>query len=98
MATEFQKAVWDEIDKIHYGRTKSYKEIAIILGKPEASRAVANACGKNPTPIIRPCHRVICSNGEIGGYSGPGGRNTKIKLFEDEKELSLFKETINLKI
>ena len=85
MATEFQKAVWDEIDKIPYGRTKSYKEIAIILGKPRAARAVANACGKNPTPIIRPCHRVICSNGEIGGYSASGGANLKKRLLEKEK-------------
>ena len=85
MATEFQKAVWDEIDKIPYGRTKSYKEIAIILGKPRAARAVANACGKNPTPIIRPCHRVICSNGEIGGYSAIGGATLKKRLLEKEK-------------
>ena len=84
MATEFQKAVWDEIDKIPYGRTKSYKEIAIILGKPKAARAVANACGKNPAPIIRPCHRVICSNGEIGGYSASGGATLKKRLLEKE--------------
>ena len=89
MATEFQKAVWDEIDKIPYGRTKSYKEIAIILGKPRAARAVANACGKNPTPITRPCHRVICSNGEIGGYSAPGGAKMKIKLLKNQKNLNL---------
>ena len=85
MVTKFQESVWNEIDKITYGKTKSYKEIALILGKPNAARAVANACAKNPIPIIRPCHRVICSNGEIGGYSGPGGKNTKIKLLEDEK-------------
>ena len=84
MVTEFQKAVWDEIDKIPYGRTKSYKEIAIILGNPRAARAVANACGKNPTPIIRPCHRVICSNGEIGGYSASGGATLKKRLLEKE--------------
>jgi len=84
LATEFQKAVWSEINKISYGRTKSYKEIATILGKPRAARAVANACGKNPTPIIRPCHRVIRSNGDIGGYSAPGGAITKKKLLLKE--------------
>ena len=84
MATEFQRLVWDEIDKIPRGTTKSYKEIAIILGMPDAARAVANACGKNPTPIIRPCHRVICSNGDIGGYSAPGGAVTKKKLLLKE--------------
>jgi methylated-DNA-[protein]-cysteine S-methyltransferase len=84
MATEFQRLVWDEIDKIPSGTTKSYKEIAVILGMPDAARAVANACGKNPTPIIRPCHRVICSNGDIGGYSAPGGAVTKKKLLLKE--------------
>jgi O-6-methylguanine DNA methyltransferase len=77
LATEFQKSVWAEIDKIPYGKTVTYKQIAENIGKPNASRAVANACGQNPTPIIRPCHRVICSNGDIGGYSAPGGAIAK---------------------
>ncbi|MDA9611257.1 MGMT family protein [Gammaproteobacteria bacterium] len=84
MATDFQKKVWKEIDKIPYGKTVTYKEIAKKIGKPNASRAVANACGKNPAPIIRPCHRVIRSNGEIGGYSAPGGAIAKKVLLEKE--------------
>jgi O-6-methylguanine DNA methyltransferase len=84
MATEFQKLVWNEIDKIPFGETKSYKNIAISIGKPNASRAVANACGQNPLPVIRPCHRVICSNGNIGGYSAPGGAQEKIRLLKVE--------------
>lgn len=84
MATEFQKLVWNEIDKIPFGETKSYKDIAINIGKPNASRAVANACGQNPLPVIRPCHRVICSNGNIGGYSAPGGAQEKIRLLNVE--------------
>ena len=72
------------MDKIPFGQTKSYKDIAINLGKPNASRSVANACGKIPTPIIRPCHRVICSNGSLGGYSVPGGAIKKKKLLESE--------------
>ena len=80
MATDFQKLVWAEIDKIPYGSTITYKDIAKNSGKPNAARAVANACGQNPEPIIRPCHRVICSNGDIGGYSGPGGPEAKKKL------------------
>ena len=84
MATEFQKLVWNEIDKIPFGETKSYKDIAINIGKPNASRAVANACGQNPLPVIRPCHRVICSNGNIGGYSAPGGAQEKIRLLKAE--------------
>ena len=84
MTTNFQKLVWAEIDKIPYGSTITYKEIAIKIGKPNAVRAVANACGQNPTPIIRPCHRVICSNGDMGGYSGPGGAEAKKKLLLKE--------------
>jgi len=84
MPTHFELSVWKEIDKIPYCETRSYKEIAVNLGKPNASRAVANACGKNPKPITRPCHRVICSNGNIGGYSAPGGAEEKLKLLKKE--------------
>ena len=64
--TNFQKKVWNEIKKIPKGRTTSYKQIAIAIGHPKAARAVANACGKYPNPIITPCHRVITSDGTIG--------------------------------
>lgn len=84
MATDFQKKVWNEIDKIPYGKTVTYKDIAKKIGRPNASRAVANACGKNPTPITRPCHRVICSNGDIGGYSALGGTEAKRRLLKKE--------------
>jgi O-6-methylguanine DNA methyltransferase len=60
------------------------KILPINIGKPNASRAVANACGQNPLPVIRPCHRVICSNGNIGGYSAPGGAQEKIRLLKVE--------------
>ncbi len=84
MPTKFQQLVWNEIEKIPYGETRSYKDIAVSIGKPRAARAVANACAKNSIPIKRPCHRVICSNGQLGGYSGPGGIETKKKLLEQE--------------
>ena len=84
MPTKFQQLVWNEIEKIPYGETRSYKDIAVSIGKPRAARAVANACAKNPIPIKRPCHRVICSNGQLGGYSGLGGIETKKKLLEQE--------------
>ena len=83
-SSHFQKLVWKEIEKIPYGKTKSYKDIAIRIGNPKSFRAVANACGKNPLPIIRPCHRVICSNGEIGGYSANGGVKIKKALLKIE--------------
>ena len=82
--TNFQKKVWNEIKKIPKGRTTSYKQIAIAIGHPKAARAVANACGKNPNPIIIPCHRVITSDGTIGGYSAEGGVNTKRALLAKE--------------
>ena len=82
--TDFQRLVCTEIEKIPYGETRAYQDIAIRIGMPKSYRAVANACGKNPLPIIRPCHRVICSNGEIGGYSINGGVTLKKALLKCE--------------
>ena len=79
--TKFQKDVWKAILKIPKGKTISYKKLAEISGYPKAVRAVA----ANPLPVIIPCHRVIRSNGTIGGYSGSGGIKTKIKLLKEEK-------------
>ena len=82
--TAFQKKVWSEIDKIARGEVVTYSQIAKNIGHPKAARAVANACGANPNPIIVPCHRVIRSDGELGGYSGPGGIKKKKELLENE--------------
>ena len=82
--TNFQIKVWNEILKIPKGQIKTYKEIARSIRKPKTSRAVANACGKNPFPIKIPCHRVIRSDGRLGGYSGNGGIKTKRKLLRSE--------------
>ena len=82
--TDFQIRVWNEIIKIPKGKVKTYKELAHLIHKPRASRAVANACGKNPYPIKIPCHRVIRSDGGLGGYSGKGGIKTKRKLLKNE--------------
>ena len=87
--TKFQLAVWTEIAKIKSGTTKTYLELANLLGKPKSARAVANACGKNPYPGTIPCHRVVRSDGSLGGYSGVGGIKTKRKLLE--KEINNFK-------
>jgi methylated-DNA-[protein]-cysteine S-methyltransferase len=67
--TEFQKEVWTELSRIPYGETISYGELARRVGRPNGPRAVGQANGKNPIPIIVPCHRVVASNG-IGGYGG----------------------------
>ena len=85
IGTPFQIKVWKEIIKIPKGKTKTYKEIAINIGHPNSARAVANACARNPHPILIPCHRVIRSDGNIGGYSGPGGASQKKKLLLKEK-------------
>ena len=82
--TDFQILVWKEILKIPYGETRTYKEIAQAIGKPNSSRAVANACGKNPYAPDIPCHRVIRTDGKLGGYSGVGGVKMKEKLLKIE--------------
>ena len=82
--TVFQKRVWNELKKIPRGEVRTYKEIAIKIEKPKAARAVANACASNPNPIVVPCHRVIRSDGGLGGYSGPGGIKQKKELLENE--------------
>ena len=82
--TEFQLKVWNEIKKIPKGNVKTYKEIAEIIGNPNSARAVANACGKNPFLIKIPCHRVVRSDGDLGGYSGKGGVDMKKKLLMNE--------------
>ena len=84
VGTDFDIKVWKEILKIPRGSVKSYKEIAIILKKPKSARAVANACGKNPYAPTVPCHRVIRSDGHLGGYSGQGGIEMKRKLLIKE--------------
>ena len=68
--TLFQKQVWEEMQKIPFGETATYAQIAKRIGRPEAWRAVANACAANPILIIIPCHRVVGSYGKLGGYAG----------------------------
>ena len=82
--TKFQLKVWNYLRKIPKGKVKTYLEVAKAIGKPKAFRAVANAVGKNPYPPKIPCHRVIRSDGTIGGYSGKGGKKTKQKLLKKE--------------
>jgi methylated-DNA-[protein]-cysteine S-methyltransferase len=80
--TEFQQKVWARLQKIKYGETKSYGQIAAELGMPAASRAIGAANGRNPICIIVPCHRVIGANGSLTGYNG--GLGAKEWLLEHE--------------
>ena len=82
--TKFQLKVWNYLKKIPKGKVKTYADVAKAIGKPLAVRAVANAIGKNPYPPKIPCHRVIRSDGSLGGYSGKGGVQKKRKLLETE--------------
>jgi AraC family transcriptional regulator, regulatory protein of adaptative response / methylated-DNA-[protein]-cysteine methyltransferase len=67
-ATAFQRRVWEELQKIPYGQTRSYGEVARRIGRPQATRAVAQACATNPAAIVIPCHRVVRADGDLGGY------------------------------
>tara|TARA_Y100001980_G_C14521396_1_gene296702 strand:+ start:1206 stop:1478 length:273 start_codon:yes stop_codon:yes gene_type:complete len=82
--TTLQIKVWKYLKTIPKGQTRTYKQVAISIKKPKAIRAVANAVGRNPYPIVIPCHRVIRSDGKLGGYSGPGGLKLKKKLLNKE--------------
>ena len=82
--TKFQLKVWSYLKKIPRGSVKTYSQVAKAIEKPLAVRAVANAIGKNPYPPKIPCHRVIRSDGSLGGYSGKGGIKTKEMLLKKE--------------
>ena len=83
--TKFQLKVWNYLKTIPKGQIKTYKQVAIAIKRPKSARAVANACGKNPYAPKIPCHRVIRSDGALGGYSGRGGIKRKLSLLRTEK-------------
>ena len=82
--TVFRLKVWNYLKKIPRGKVITYLDLAKAIKMPKAVRAVANAVGKNPYPPKIPCHRVIRSDGKLGGYSAPGGIKTKKKLLKME--------------
>lgn len=83
-ATAFQRRVWEELQRIPYGETRSYAEVASRIGQPTAARAVARACATNPAPLVIPCHRVVRTGGGLGGYGL--GIHRKRALLEQERE------------
>lgn len=83
-ATAFQLKVWQQLRKIPFGQTRTYREIAEELGQPTAARAVARACAANPASIVIPCHRVVRTDGDLGGYRW--GLTRKQQLLASEKE------------
>lgn len=80
--TDFQKKIWMTLRKIPYGEVRSYQWVADQLGLGKGARAVGNACGRNPLPIVVPCHRVVHQDGTIGGYTG--GVEIKSRLLQIE--------------
>ncbi len=90
----FKEKIFEAVKKIPKGKTKTYKEIAIMAGKPKAWRAVGNILNKNFNPEI-PCHRVICSDGEIGGYNRGGSKRKKF-LLRQERTIPRKSNTLNI--
>lgn len=82
MGTDFQRQAWSALIQIPYGQTRSYAQQAAVIGRPSAVRAVGAANGRNPIPVIIPCHRVIGSGGTLTGYAG--GTELKARLLELE--------------
>ena len=81
--TEFQRAVWKALQNIPYGQTRSYADIAAVVGNPQATRAVGSANNRNPIAVLIPCHRVVGSNGKLTGYAG--GLALKQRLLDLER-------------
>lgn len=82
--TDFQRRVWQQLCLVPYGHIKTYAGLALDIGRPDAARAVAGAVGRNPLPLLVPCHRIVAADGGLGGYSAPGGIETKRALLELE--------------
>ena len=87
--TAFQRRVWQALRTIPFGETRSYGWVAKRIGRPRAARAVGAACGANPIPIVIPCHRVVASDGSLGGYRGGLGWKKRLLKLEAKRSLSI---------
>ena len=92
VATAFQRRVWEELRRIPYGSTRSYKQVARAIGRPRAARAVARACATNPVSLVVPCHRVVREDGGLGGYRW--GLKRKQALLAGEHERRRARRTL----
>jgi AraC family transcriptional regulator of adaptative response/methylated-DNA-[protein]-cysteine methyltransferase len=86
--TDFQCEVWSQLLSIPAGKTRSYLDVAQAINRPKATRAVAQACGANPVAVVVPCHRVVMSDGSIGGYSGLPGVKKALLAAEGVEQVS----------
>lgn len=82
--SDFERAVWEAARRIPCGEVRSYGDIAREIGAPQGAQAVGVALGRNPVPIIVPCHRILAADGRSGGFSAPGGVETKFRILEIE--------------
>jgi methylated-DNA-[protein]-cysteine S-methyltransferase len=82
--TEFQQRVWSLARRITYGNVRTYGWVALEIGRPKATRAIGNAMGANPVPLIIPCHRVVTGDGKLGGFSAHGGPALKAEMLKME--------------
>jgi AraC family transcriptional regulator of adaptative response/methylated-DNA-[protein]-cysteine methyltransferase len=87
--TDFQREVWNQLLAIPAGKTRTYLDVAQAIHRPKATRAVAQACGANPVAVVVPCHRVVMSDGSIGGYSGLPGVKKALLEAEGVKEFGV---------
>lgn len=83
--TEFQRRVWSIVRKIPYGEVRTYRWIALEMGRPGAARAIGQAVGANPAPLIVPCHRIVSADGTLGGFSAARGVELKTQMLELER-------------
>lgn len=89
LRSDFQRSALREVMRIPYGETRTYGQIAALIGRPQASRAVGRANATNPIPLVIPCHRVVGTDGKLHGYGGAGGLQTKQWLLDLERSGSL---------
>lgn len=87
-STKFEMDVWRACARVKYGKTASYKDLAAAVGSPGAARAVGTVMAHNRCPLVIPCHRILKSDGSLGGYSGPGGLEQKRRLLDLEAAVS----------
>ena len=94
--TDFQREVWNQLLSIPAGSTRSYLDVAQAIKRPKATRAVAQACGANPVAVVVPCHRVVMSDGSIGGYSGLPGVKKALLAAEGVQEFAVARENADI--
>ena len=94
--TDFQREVWNQLLSIPAGSTRSYLDVAQAIKRPKATRAVAQACGANPVAVVVPCHRVVMSDGSIGGYSGLPGVKKALLTAEGVQEFAVACENADI--